>query len=67
MVFDVQKAIESILNLTKSQYIKYNIAVNTEYTLEKAETLGYANEFKHVVLNIINNARGLFAPVGVNE
>jgi len=57
--FDAAKAIESVLLLTKDEFIKYGIEVKlieeSPLNLE-----GIENEFKHIVLNIINNAKDAF-------
>jgi len=58
-VFDAKKAVESVLVLTKDEFIKYTIEV--EVIEETALSLeGIENEFKHIVLNIINNAKDAF-------
>ncbi|MDF1880167.1 HAMP domain-containing histidine kinase [Sulfurimonas sp. MAG313] len=57
--FDAKKAIDSVLLLTKDEFIKYTI----EFEVEEQDTLeleGIENEFKHIILNIINNAKDAF-------
>ena len=57
--FDAKKAVDSVLLLTKDEFIKYTIDV--ELIEENALSLeGIENEFKHIVLNIINNAKDAF-------
>jgi len=59
VLFDAKKAIESVLLLTKDEFIKYTIEV--EVIEENALSLeGIENEFKHIILNIINNAKDAF-------
>ena len=59
VLFDARKAIESVLLLTKDEFIKYTIEVQVE-ELDKVSIEGIENEFKHIVLNIINNAKDAF-------
>jgi len=58
-VFDVEKALRSVLLLVKDEFLKHSIDVSVQvqdtFTLEAIE-----NEFKHVILNIINNAKDAF-------
>ena len=55
--FDVNEAIDNIIEMTDQQYITHRITIKKSYTLHPTRTLGFPNEFKHVVLNILNNAR----------
>jgi len=58
-VFEIKKAIESVLVLVKDEFIKHQIEIDLseEKTLELE---GVENEFKHIILNIINNAKDAF-------
>jgi len=58
-LFDAKKAIDSVLLLTKDEFIQYTIEVDVieEDTLEIE---GIENEFKHIILNIINNSKDAF-------
>lgn len=57
--FDAKKAIDSVLLLTKDELLKYTIEV--EVIEENPLSFeGIENEFKHIVLNIINNAKDAF-------
>ncbi|WP_420264176.1 ATP-binding protein [Candidatus Magnetominusculus dajiuhuensis] len=57
--FSIKESIEEILSMFKDILSKSNIAVTLEEDSlsEKCAVMGYPNEFKHVVLNIINNSR----------
>lgn len=58
LLFDIDLGIKEILNIT-NQSLKYNY-IDIEYLniLNKAIYIkGYPNEFKQVILNIINNAK----------
>ena len=57
--FDAKKAIESVLVLVKDEFIKNTIEVSIE-EIHPLELTGIENEFKHIVLNIINNAKDAF-------
>lgn len=55
-VFDVNKSIQEILNLFKVLFEKRNIEIF--FQAEKNfNVLGYINEFKQVILNILNNSK----------
>jgi len=57
--FDVNKMIEKVLFLVKDEFLKNTIEVTI--TKEQNFTLcGVENEFKHLILNIINNAKDAF-------
>lgn len=56
--FDLKKAIREIFDIVGKQIFYFNIKVNFDY--DKNETfmiLGYKNQLKQVILNIINNAK----------
>jgi len=57
--FHVKEMIEKVLLLVKDEFIKNNIEiiVNCE---QNFQLNGIENEFKHVVINIINNAKDVF-------
>ena len=58
-LFDVKKALESVLLLVKDEFMKNSIEITIVeeevFSLEAIE-----NEFKHIILNIINNAKDAF-------
>ncbi|WP_420265579.1 GAF domain-containing protein [Candidatus Magnetominusculus dajiuhuensis] len=57
--FDVKKAIEELVGLFSAYFVKDNCVINI--TSDEGgfsyNATGYPNEFKQVILNIINNAR----------
>ncbi len=57
--FDVKNMVEKVLLLIKDELIKNNInvVVNSD---QNFKILGVENEFKHLILNIINNAKDAF-------
>ncbi|MCG6550770.1 MAG: PAS domain S-box protein [Candidatus Magnetominusculus sp. LBB02] len=59
VLFDVKKAVEELTAMFAPYFVKDNIVINV--ISEDSGTLysatGYPNEFKQVILNIINNAR----------
>jgi len=57
--FGLKRSIQSIALLVKDEFLKNNININIK---PKQEVLifGNENEFKHLVLNIINNAKDAF-------
>lgn len=58
-IFTIKEAIESVLVLVKDEYRNERINVTLEGDIDiKIE--GYLNEFKHVILNIINNSKDAF-------
>ncbi len=54
-LFSIKNAIEKIYNLLSPQFKSHYIDVNIEGS--DVETSGYSNEFKQVILNILNNAK----------
>ncbi len=64
--FIVAKVIESVLFLTKDEFLKHRITVNVEAEKE-IELHGSKNEFKHLILNIINNAKDAFNDNNIQE
>ncbi|MGM0623928.1 MAG: sensor histidine kinase, partial [Campylobacterota bacterium] len=50
------KLLDSVLVLTKDELIKNNVAITVEGSCAKQLEI-YSNEFKHLLLNIINNAK----------
>jgi len=57
--FQLLNVINSVLFLTKDEFMKHSITINI---LKKTpiEIYGHKNEFKHLILNIINNAKDAF-------
>lgn len=58
-MFNVKNAIDSVLILVKDELIKYTIEVEVN-ELNVIKIDGIENEFKHIILNIINNAKDAF-------
>ncbi len=59
VLFDVKKAIEEIISMFDSVFKKNNVILHLTCTedIEAFKALGYPNEFKQVILNLINNSR----------
>ncbi|MBF0520360.1 MAG: PAS domain-containing sensor histidine kinase [Nitrospirae bacterium] len=57
--FDIKAAIEDILFMFRYILSKSNIVITfyKDNHLDKFTTTGHPNEFKHVILNLINNSR----------
>jgi PAS domain S-box-containing protein len=53
--FDIKKAIQSTIDIMKTQIDKYNIEINLKG--KALEVVGYENEFKQAILNILSNAQ----------
>jgi len=65
-LFDVKKAIDSVLVLVKDEFIKNDIEIQVE-NLTALSVEGVENEFKHIILNIINNAKDAFNENNIKE
>jgi len=64
--FTVSEIINSVLFLTKDEFMKNRITINIDN--EKEIVLhGSKNEFKHLILNIINNAKDAFNDNDIQE
>jgi len=57
--FSLRDVIDSVLFLTRDELMKHGITVVIERD-DPIEVVGSENEFKHLVLNIISNARDAF-------
>jgi len=64
--FTVSEIIDSVLFLTKDEFLKNRITVTIE-TDKEIVLNGSKNEFKHLILNIINNAKDAFNDNGIEE
>ncbi len=64
--FKIVDVINSTLLLVKDDFIKSKIQVNVDID-ENIKNCGYPNEYKHVILNIINNARDAFKERNINH
>jgi len=64
--FTVSEIIDSVMFLTKDEFMKNRITINVEQQSE-IELHGSKNEFKHLILNIINNAKDAFNDNHIEE
>jgi len=65
-LFTVSDILNSVLFLTKDEFMKHRISVNIEK--EREITLhGSKNEFKHLILNLLNNAKDAFTDNDIQE
>ena len=58
-VFDIKQMIDKVLLLVKDEFIKNKITIDINDT-GNFSLNGIENEFKHLILNIINNAKDAF-------
>jgi len=63
--FDVKEMISKVLLLVKDEFIKHNISINVNDGT--FSILGVENEFKHLILNIINNAKDAFIDNNIED
>ena len=64
--FGIKRCIQSVLLLVNDEFMQNNIQVHTQDTQEIL-LYGIENEFKHLVLNIINNAKDAFNDAQIKE
>ncbi len=64
--FQLQDVIHSVLFLTKDEFLKNRITVQIERE-DFIQIHGSENEFKHLILNIINNAKDAFNDNDITE
>lgn len=57
--FDVKEMIQKVLLLVKDEFMKNQIKI-TVNEIQTFTLIGVENEFKHLILNIINNAKDAF-------
>ncbi|QDF28453.1 sensor histidine kinase [Halarcobacter anaerophilus] len=57
--FNVKEMIEKVFLFVKDEFIKFKIHTKLEI-LDDFELMGIENEFKHIILNIINNSKDAF-------
>jgi len=57
--FNIKKAIESTILLIKETLVKSNIKIELDCP-DDITYKGFENDFKHVIMNLINNARDAF-------
>ncbi|WP_456452051.1 sensor histidine kinase [Hydrogenimonas sp.] len=63
--FSLKKVIDDVLFLAKDDLMKHGIQVRVEG--DDMTLYGYANEFKHLLLNFLTNARDAFVENGAKE
>ena len=64
--FSAKNAVGAVLLLTKDEFMKNGISINV-ITKRDARFYGIENEFKHIVLNIINNSKDAFKNINSAE
>lgn len=57
--FDMKIAVDKVLLLIKDEFIKHQINIDVN-VIQNFQLLGMENEFKHLILNILNNAKDAF-------
>jgi len=57
--FDIKNMLDRVLLLVKDEFLKNKITISVN-SLQNFTLVGIENEFKHLVLNIINNAKDAF-------
>ena len=57
--FEIAAMIEKVLLLVKDEFVKNNISINLN-NKQNFSLIGIENEFKHLILNLINNAKDAF-------
>jgi len=58
-IFDVEKMVHKVLLLVKDEFMKHTIKIKVNVT-KNFTIYGIENEFKHLILNIINNSKDAF-------
>jgi DNA-binding response OmpR family regulator len=58
-VFDIKEMIEKVLLLIKDDFINHKIKINLN-EIDGFTLVGVENEFKHLILNLLNNAKDAF-------
>lgn len=64
--FSLEKVINSVLFLVKDEFMKNSISLHVE-PIENIYIHANENEFKHLILNIINNAKDAFNENDIKE
>jgi len=64
--FGIKRCIQSVMLLVKDEFIKNNINISIQNE-DELLLYGIENEFKHLVLNIINNAKDAFNERNIKE
>jgi signal transduction histidine kinase/ActR/RegA family two-component response regulator len=56
-LFNISESIYFIVNMLSAQLNAHNIKIDTQIESNNIKVLGYKNEFKQVLINIINNSK----------
>jgi signal transduction histidine kinase len=64
--FNIKKTIESTIMLIKETLVKSNIQIELDCP-DNIKYKGFENDFKHVIMNLINNARDAFEERKIND
>ena len=64
--FGLKRCIQSVLFLVRDEFLKHSITIHTDGNQEVIVD-GIENEFKHLILNIINNARDAFIERNIRQ
>ncbi|MDQ7068209.1 MAG: HAMP domain-containing sensor histidine kinase [Sulfurimonas sp.] len=64
--FGIKRCIQSVMVLVNDEFLQNNIQVNI-LSSEEVLLYGNENEFKHLILNIINNAKDAFNDNNIQE
>eukprot|EP01029_Cantina_marsupialis_P005232 TRINITY_DN15658_c0_g2_i1.p1 TRINITY_DN15658_c0_g2~~TRINITY_DN15658_c0_g2_i1.p1 ORF type:complete len:316 (+),score=37.86 TRINITY_DN15658_c0_g2_i1:486-1433(+) len=64
--FKIKQMIEKVLLLVKDEFIKHLITIELE-VIDDFEIIAIENEFKHILLNIINNSKDAFLSNNIKD
>jgi len=64
--FGIKRCVQSVMLLVRDEFIKNNINITVE-SEDELLLYGIENEFKHLILNIINNAKDAFNERDIKE
>ncbi len=65
-IFNINEAIDEVINLLKESFKSYHINLQCKYEKE-ISTNGYKGEFLQVLFNILNNAKDEFIKKGIED
>ena len=64
--FGIKKSIQSVMLLIKDEFMTNNINIHVE-TEDELHIFGIENEFKHLLLNLLNNSKDAFNERGIKK
>jgi signal transduction histidine kinase len=64
--FLISQIVESVQLLVKDEFEKYDVDIKVDI-VQDFELLGNENEFKHIIINIINNAKHIFLARAIDK